>query len=59
MTFKRRLMKINKSPRRISKAVGGRKKRSNPMANQLKNKLFHQKIKPSLKIYDRKKTNYD
>ena len=53
MTFKRRLININKSPRRIKKDSGGRKK--NPVAQILRTELFKPRVKPSGKIYSRKK----
>ncbi len=57
MTFKRKLMNINKNPRRIQRDSGGRKK--NPVARLLSDNLYRQKIKPSIKIYNRKKKNYE
>ena len=53
MTFKRRLININKSPRRIKKNAGGRNK--NPVAKILRTSMFKPKVKPSEKIYSRKK----
>ena len=55
MTFLRRLININKSPRRIKKNVGGRKK--NPIARVLRTPMFKSKIKQSSKLYNRKKIN--
>ena len=46
-------MNINKSPRRIKRDAGGRRK--NPIAKILRTPLFKQKIKPSGKVYSRKK----
>lgn len=53
MTFKRRLININKTPRRIKRIAGVRKK--NPIAKILRTPLFKSKIKTSSKIYNRKK----
>lgn len=53
MTFKRQLININKSPRRIKKNSGSRKK--NPIAKLLRTPMFKSKIKLSGKIYSRKK----
>lgn len=53
MTFKRKLMNINKIPRRIKKNAGTRRK--NPMAKILRTPLFKSKVKSSAKIYSRKK----
>ena len=53
MTFKRRLMNLNKLPRRIKRDSGGRKK--NPIAKTLRTPMFKSKIKKSGKIYNRKK----
>ena len=53
MTFKRRLMNVNKIPRRIKKNAGGRSK--NPIAKILRTPLFKLKVKSSVKIYNRKK----
>ena len=53
MTFKRRLININKSPRRIKRNAGGRNK--NPVAKILRTPMFKPKVKPSEKTYSRKK----
>ena len=50
-TFKRRLMNINKSPRRIKRDVGGRNK--NPDAKLLRTPMYKPKVKPSGKTYIR------
>jgi len=50
-TFKRRLMNINKSPRRIKRDAGGRNK--NPMAQLVRSPLYKPKVKPSGKTYIR------
>ena len=52
MTFKRQLISINKSPRRIKRDAGGRKK--NPIAQILRSPLYKPKVKPSGKTYSRK-----
>ena len=52
MTFKRKLMNVNKIPRRIKRDAGGRKK--NPMAEILRTPLFKSKVKSSAKVYNRK-----
>ena len=48
-TFKRKLMGINKSPRRIKRDAGGRNK--NPKAQLIKSPLYKPKVKPSEKTY--------
>ena len=53
MTFKRKLMNINKKPRRIKKDEGARKK--NPIAKILRSPMYKSQSKPSGKIYSRKK----
>ena len=53
-TFKRKLMNINKSPRRIKRDAGGRNK--NPVAKLLRTPMYKSKVKPSEKLYTRKKT---
>ena len=50
-TYKRKLM--SKSPRRIKRDAGGRKK--NPMAELVRSPLYKPKVKPTGKIYTRKK----
>ena len=50
-TFKRKLMGINKSPRRIKRDAGGRNK--NSMAQLVKSPLYKPKDKPSGKTYIR------
>ena len=50
-TFKRKLMNINKSPRRIKRDAGGRNK--NPMAQLVRSPLYKPKVKPSGKTYIR------
>ena len=52
-TFRRKLMNINKSPRRIKRDAGGRNK--NPVAKLLRTPLYKSKIKSSGKLYSRKK----
>ena len=51
MTFKRTLMNINKSPRRIKRDAGGRNK--NPMAQLVRSPLYKPKVKASGKAYIR------
>ena len=51
MTFKRKLIRINKSPRRIKRDAGGRNK--NPMAQLVRSPLYKSKVKPSGKTYIR------
>ena len=46
-------MRINKSPKRIKRDAGGRKK--NPMAKLVRSPLYKPKVKPSGKTYRRKK----
>ena len=53
-TFRRKLMNINKSPRRIKRDAGGRNK--NPVAKLLRTPLYKSKVKPSEKLYNRKNT---
>ena len=48
-TFKRKLMNINKSPRRIKRDAGGRNK--NSKAQLVKSPLYKTKVKPSEKTY--------
>ena len=48
-TFKRKLMGINKSPRRIKRDAGGRNK--NSKAQLIKSPLYKPKVKPSEKTY--------
>ena len=48
-TFKRKLMSINKSPRRIKRDAGGRNK--NPVAKILRTPKFKPKVKPSERLY--------
>ena len=55
-TFKRKLMNINKSPRRIMRDAGGRNK--NPVAKILRTPTYKPKIKTSGKIYNRKKNEH-
>ena len=52
-TFRRKLMNINKSPRRIKRNAGGRNK--NPVAKFLRTPFYKSKVKPSGKLYSRKK----
>ena len=52
-TFRRKLMNINKSPRRIKRDAGGRNK--NPFAKLLRTSFYKSKVKPSGKLYSRKK----
>jgi len=52
-TFRRKLMNINKSPRRIKRDDGGRNK--NPVAKLLRTSKYKSKIIPSAKLYSRKK----
>ena len=52
-TFRRKLMNINKSPRRIKRDAGGRNK--NPVAKLLRTPVYKSKVKPSRKLYSRKK----
>ena len=52
-TFRRKLMNINKSPRRIKRDAGGRNK--NPVAKLLRTPMYKFKVKPSGKLYSRKK----
>ena len=52
-TFRRKLMNINKSPRRIKRDAGGRNK--NPVAKLLRTPAYKSKVKPSGKFYTRKK----
>ena len=52
-TFKRKLMGINKSPRRIKRDAGGRNK--NPVAKLLRTPMYKSKVKPNEKLYTRKK----
>ena len=49
-------MNINKSPRRIKKDAGGRNK--NPIAKILRTPEYKSKVKPSGKIYNRKKSTF-
>ena len=51
MTFKRTLINVNKSPRRIKRDAGGRNK--NPVAKILRTPKFKPKVKPSGKLYIR------
>ena len=44
-------MRINKSPRRIKRDAGGRKK--NPMAQLVRSPLYKPKVEPSGKTYIR------
>ena len=53
-TFKRKLMNINKSPRRIKRDAGGRNK--NLIAKLLRTPKYKSKIKQSGKLYNRKKS---
>ena len=53
VTFKRRLISLNKSPRRIKRDAGGRKK--NPIAQILRTPLYKPRVKQSAKMYTRKK----
>ena len=53
-TFKRKLMNINKSPRRIKRDAGGRNK--NPMAKLLRSSIYKSKVKTNGKLYNRKKS---
>ena len=55
-TFKRKLMNINKSPRRIKRDAGGRNK--NPIAKILRTPEYKSKVKPSGNIYNRKKSTF-
>ena len=52
-TFKRRLININISPRRIKRDAGGRNK--NPVAKLLRTSMYKPKVKASGKLYSRKK----
>ena len=52
-TFKRKLMNINKSPKRNKRDAGGRNK--NPVAKLLRTPMYKSKVKPSEKLYTRKK----
>ena len=52
-TFKKKLININKSPRRIKRDAGGRN--NNPVAKLLRTPKYKSKIKPSGKLYSRKK----
>ncbi len=52
-TFRRKLMNINKSPRRIKRDAGGRNK--NPVAKILRTSVYKSKVKASGKLYSRKK----
>ena len=52
-TLRRKLMNINKSPRRIKRDAGGRNK--NPVAKLLRTSFYKSKVKPSGKLYSRKK----
>ena len=52
-TFRRKLININKSPRRIKRDAGGRNK--NPVAKLLRTSFYKSKVKPSGKLYSRKK----
>ena len=49
MTFKRKLIRINKSPRRIKRDAGGRNK--NPVAKILVTPKFKTKADPNGKLY--------
>ena len=49
MTFKRTLINVNKSPRRIKRDAGGRNK--NPVAKILRTPKFKPKVKPSERLY--------
>ena len=49
-------MNINKSPRRIKRDAGGRNK--NPVAEILRTPKYKSKIKPSGKLYSRKKPTF-
>ena len=51
--FKRKLMNINKSPRRIKRDAGGRNK--NPVAKLLRTQMYKSKVKANEKLYSRKK----
>ena len=52
-TFRRKLMNLNKSPRRIKRDAGGRNK--NPVAKILRTSVYKSKVKASGKLYSRKK----
>ena len=56
-TFRRKLMNINKSPRRIKRNAGGRNK--NPVAKLLRTPVYKSKVKPSGKLYSRKKPSLE
>ena len=56
-TFRRKLMNINKSPRRIKRNAGGRNK--NPVAKLLRTPIYKSKVKPSEKLYSRKKPSLE
>ena len=49
MTFKRKLIRINKSPRRIKRDAGGRNK--NPVDKILVTPKVKPKVNPSVKLY--------
>ena len=51
MTFKKTLINVNKSPRRIKRDAGGRNK--NPVAKILRTPKLKPKVKPSGKLYIR------
>ena len=52
-TTRRKLMNINKSPRKIKRDAKGRN--INPVAKLLRTPKYKSKIKPSGKLYSRKK----
>ena len=56
-TTRRKLMNINKSPRRIKRDAGGRN--NNPVAKLLRPPLYKSKIKPSGQVYSRKKPSLE
>ena len=61
MTFKRTLMNINKSPRRIKRDAGGRNKSPNKaklvklLYGEPKSPLYKSKVKPKVKPKDKPK----
>ena len=55
-TFKRKLININKSPSRIQRQAGERNK--NPITKILRTPVYKSKVKPSGKLYNRKKSTF-
>ena len=55
-TFKRRLMNINKSPRRINRNAGGRNK--NPVIKLMITPMYKPNAKADGKLYSRKNSPF-